>query len=101
MQRSLRHDHEGAFRLLYYGLALRGLEALPARERLVPPESEQPPRISVLIPVHNHWAITLNTVSGCGLAIRTELWQQLGGFVPRYRPAYSEDTDLCLHLERA
>jgi GT2 family glycosyltransferase len=241
VQRSLRHDPEGAFRLLYYGLALRGLEALPAPERLVPPESEQPPKISVLIPVHNHWAITLNAlrslvamvnatsfevivaddassdatqqlgrqlpwlriwrseknqgfldtcngavtlargelllllnndtlvgdhaldrlaesfqrhpeagvvgaafwgaeglpqevggivwasgqvwnhgrgfppeqwfalnyerqcdyVSGCGLAIRRQLWQQLGGFDRRYRPAYCEDTDLCLRVREA
>jgi len=28
VQRSLRHDPEGAFRLLYYGLALRGLVAM-------------------------------------------------------------------------
>lgn len=238
VQRCLRHDPEGAFRLLYYGLALRGLEPLPAPERLVPPESEEKPRISVLIPVHNHWAITLNAlrslvamanhtsfevivaddassdattqlgrqlpwlriwrsehnqgfldtcnaaaelargelllllnndvlvgdhaldllgesferhadagvvgaafwgadglpqevggivwasgqvwnhgrgfrpdqwfalgherqcdyVSGCGLAIRTALWHQLEGFDRRYRPAYCEDTDLCLRV---
>jgi GT2 family glycosyltransferase len=241
VQRSLRHDPEGAFRLLYYGLALRGLEALPAPERLVPPDSAEPPQISVLIPVHNHWAITLNalrslvamangtsfevivaddastdattqlgrqlpwlriwrseqnqgfldtcngaaalargelllllnndtlvgdhaldrlaesfqrhpeagvvgaafwgadglpqevggiiwasgevwnhgrgfpperwfalayerqcdTVSGCGLAIRRTLWEQLDGFDPRYRPAYCEDTDLCLRVREA
>lgn len=62
MQRSLRHDPEGAFRLPYHGLALRGLEALPAPEQLVAPESAEIPRISVLIPVHNHWAITLNAL---------------------------------------
>jgi hypothetical protein len=62
VQRSLKHDPEGAFRLLYYGLALRGLESLPAPELLVPEHSEEPPLISVLIPVHNHWAITLNAL---------------------------------------
>lgn len=62
VQRSLRHDPEGAFRLLYYGLALRGLEALPAPEQLVAAESTEIPRITVLIPVHNHWAITLNAL---------------------------------------
>ena len=62
VQRSLRHDPEGAFRLLYYGLALRGLEALPASELLVPPDSLEPPQVTVLIPVHNHWAITLNAL---------------------------------------
>lgn len=240
VQRSLRHDPEGAFRLLYYGLALRGLEALPAPELLVPPESSEPPQVSVLIPVHNHWPITLNAlrslvamanatsfevivaddastdattqlgrqlpwlriwrseqncgfldtcngasvlargeillllnndvlvgdhtldllagtfarhpdagvagaslwsadsrpqevggivwadgqvwnhgrnynpelgfalayerkcdyVSGCALAIRRPLWQQLEGFDPRYRPAYAEDTDLCLRVRQ-
>jgi len=63
VQRCLRHDPEGAFRLLYYGLALRGLEALPAPEQLVAPHSAEAPQISVLIPVHNHWAITLNALS--------------------------------------
>jgi GT2 family glycosyltransferase len=241
VQRSLRHDPEGAFRLLYYGLALRGLEALPAPERLVRAESTEAPQVTVLIPVHNHWAITLNalrslvamangtsfevivaddassdatqqlgrqlpwlriwrsehnqgfldtcngaaelargelllllnndtlvgdhaldrlaesfqchpdagvvgaafwgvdglpqevggivwasgqvwnqgrgfppeqwfalgyerqcdSVSGCGLAIRTQLWQQLGGFDRRYCPAYCEDTDLCLRVREA
>lgn len=241
VQRSLRHDPEGAFRLLYYGLALRGLEALPAPEELVAPESAEIPRISVLIAVHNHWAITLTAlrslvamangtrfevivaddassdatqqlgrqlpwlrvwrsevnqgfletcndaaalargelllllnndvlvgdhaldriagtfadhpqagvvgaglwsadgrpqevgglvwadgqvwnhgrnappehgfalayerqcdyVSGCALAIRRELWAELEGFDPRYRPAYAEDTDLCLRVRQA
>lgn len=241
VQHSLRHDPEGAFRLLYYGLALRGLEALPPPEHLVPEDSAEPPQISVLIPVHNHWPITLNAlrslvamangtpfevivaddasadattqlgrqlpwlrtwrsernqgfldtcngaaelargelllllnndvlvgdlaldrlaetfarhpeagvvgaaawsadgrpqevggivwadgqvwnhgrnappehgfaltyerecdyVSGCALAIRRELWQQLEGFDPRYRPAYAEDTDLCLRVRQA
>ena len=241
VQRSLRHDPEGAFRLLYYGLALRGLEALPAPAQLVAPDSAETPRISVLIPVHNHWPITLNalrslvamandtrfevivaddastdattqlgrqlpwlrlwrsernqgfldtcngaaalargelllllnndvlvgdhaldriagtfadhpeagvvgaamwsadgrpqevggivwadgqvwnhgrnaplehvfalayerqcdTVSGCALAIRRQLWAELEGFDPRYRPAYAEDTDLCLRVRQA
>jgi len=241
LQRCLRHDPEGSFRILYYGLALRGLEALPAPELLVRPESEEGPRISVLIPVHNHWPITLNAlrslvvmanntsfeviladdassdattqlgqqlpwlrvwrseqnqgfldtcntaatlargeillllnndvlvgdhcldrlsatfdrhpeagvvgaaswgadgrplevggiiwadgevwnhgrgfppehwfaldyerqtdyVSGCALAIRLQLWQELEGFDPRYRPAYCEDTDLCLRVWEA
>jgi glycosyltransferase involved in cell wall biosynthesis len=35
-------------------------------------------------------------VSGACLAIRRELWWDLGGFDPRYAPAYYEDTDLCL-----
>jgi GT2 family glycosyltransferase len=35
-------------------------------------------------------------VSGCALAIRRELWEQLGGFDASFRPAYCEDADLCL-----
>ncbi|MCP9827921.1 glycosyltransferase [Synechococcus sp. L2F] len=62
VQRCLRHDPEGAFRLLYYGLALRGLEALPAPALLVAPESSAVPQVTVLIPVHNHWPITLNAL---------------------------------------
>jgi GT2 family glycosyltransferase len=42
-----------------------------------------------------------DTVCGCGLAIRTELWQQLGGFDPLYCPTYCEDTDLCLRVRAA
>jgi len=62
VQRCLRHDPEGAFRLLDYGLALRGLEALLAPERLVSADSTKAPQVSVLIPVHNQWAITLNAL---------------------------------------
>jgi GT2 family glycosyltransferase len=42
-----------------------------------------------------------DSVSGCALAIRRTLWQELGGFDPRYRPAYAEDTDLCLRVRQA
>ena len=69
VQRCLRHVPEGAFRLLYYGLALRGLEALPAPEQLVAPHSAEAPQISVLIPVHNHWAITLNALRSLVLLV--------------------------------
>ncbi|GAA4427862.1 glycosyltransferase [Bremerella cremea] len=34
-------------------------------------------------------------VSGACLAIRTKLWQEIGGFDERYSPAYYEDVDLC------
>ena len=40
-------------------------------------------------------------VSGCAMAIRRELWQELGGFDPRYRPAYCEDADFCLRAREA
>lgn len=238
VQRCLRYDPEGAFRILYYSLALRGLEALLAPEQLVAADSGERPQVTVLIPVHDHWPITLNClrslvamanltrfevivaddastdattqlgrqmpwlrmwrseqnqgfldtcngaavlargelllllnndtlvgdhaldriwdsfqrhpeagvvgaamwgadglpqevggtvwadgevwnhgrgfkpdlwfalnyerqtdyVSGCALAIRRNLWEELGGFDPRYRPAYCEDTDLCMRV---
>jgi len=40
-------------------------------------------------------------VSGCAMAIRRELWQQLDGFDTRYRPAYCEDADFCLRAREA
>lgn len=40
-------------------------------------------------------------VSGCAMAIRRELWQQLEGFDTRYRPAYCEDADFCLRARAA
>ena len=42
-----------------------------------------------------------DTVSGCALAIRRQLWAELEGFGARYRPAYAEDTDLCLRVRQA
>ena len=40
-------------------------------------------------------------VSGCAMAIRRELWQQLEGFDTHYRPAYCEDADFCLRAREA
>ena len=40
-------------------------------------------------------------VSGCAMAIRRELWQQLEGFDTHYRPAYCEDADFCLRAQQA
>lgn len=37
-------------------------------------------------------------VSGCCLAIRKGLWEEIGGFDERYVPAYYEDTDLCFEV---
>ncbi len=37
-------------------------------------------------------------VSGAALAIRRELFVQMGGFDPRYAPGYYEDTDLALRV---
>lgn len=36
--------------------------------------------------------------SGAALLVRRDLFEQLGGFDPRYRPAYYEDTDLCFGI---
>jgi GT2 family glycosyltransferase len=33
--------------------------------------------------------------SGAALLVRRDLFERLGGFDPRYRPAYYEDADLC------
>ncbi len=35
------------------------------------------------------------------LAVRTELLQRLGGFDPEFKPAYFEETDLCIRLQQA
>ncbi|MGO8677455.1 MAG: glycoside hydrolase family 99-like domain-containing protein [Limisphaerales bacterium] len=39
--------------------------------------------------------------SAACLLVRAELFRQLGGFDPRYAPAYYEDTDLCFALRQA
>ncbi|EAQ95713.2 glycosyltransferase [Congregibacter litoralis] len=40
-------------------------------------------------------------VSGACLAIRGDLWQQLGGFDERFAPAYYEDADICFAARAA
>jgi GT2 family glycosyltransferase len=47
---------------------------------------------------HYSHARQVDYVSGCSIALPTALWHELGGFDPRYRPAYGEDADLCLAL---
>lgn len=39
--------------------------------------------------------------SAAALLVRRNLWQKLGGFDPRYAPAYYEDTDLCIRIREA
>lgn len=39
--------------------------------------------------------------SGAALAIRRSLFERVGGFDTRYRPAYYEDTDLCMQVWQA
>ena len=38
--------------------------------------------------------------SACSLLVRRQPWEALGGFDPRYFPAYYEDVDLCFGLAR-
>lgn len=38
--------------------------------------------------------------SGACLMIRRSLWEQIGGFDPRFAPAYYEDTDLCFSVRQ-
>jgi GT2 family glycosyltransferase len=39
--------------------------------------------------------------SGVFLAVRSDLVKQVGGFDPQYKPAYFEETDLCIRLYEA
>lgn len=39
-------------------------------------------------------------ITGAALAIRTELWRELGGFDPAYGRGYFEDVDLCLRASQ-
>jgi GT2 family glycosyltransferase len=39
--------------------------------------------------------------SACSLLVRRHLWDAIGGFDPRYFPAYYEDVDLCFGIARA
>ena len=40
-------------------------------------------------------------VSGAGLAIAKTFWNEIGGFDPELKPAYYEDTDLCMKARSA
>jgi GT2 family glycosyltransferase len=39
-------------------------------------------------------------VTGAALALRREVWDELGGLDPGYRPGYYEETELCLRARR-
>jgi GT2 family glycosyltransferase/glycosyltransferase involved in cell wall biosynthesis len=47
---------------------------------------------------HYAHARPVDYVSGCSILLPADLWQDLGGFDPLYRPAYCEDADLCLRI---
>jgi GT2 family glycosyltransferase len=40
-------------------------------------------------------------VSGAGMAIAKTFWDEIGGFDPELKPAYYEDTDLCMKVRAA
>lgn len=47
------------------------------------------------------YARRIDYASGAALAIRSELWLQVGGFSPEFSPAYYEDTDLAFKVRAA
>ena len=47
------------------------------------------------------WCADVDYVSGAALMIERALFAQLGGFDPRYAPAYYEDTDLAMRVRAA
>lgn len=47
------------------------------------------------------YARQIDYASGAALAIRTDLWKQVGGFSPEFSPAYFEDTDLAFKVRQA
>ncbi len=49
---------------------------------------------------HVAYARQVDYVSGAALAIRRELWNQVGGFSPEFSPAYYEDTDLAFKVRQ-
>ncbi|MBB3168370.1 glycosyltransferase [Simiduia aestuariiviva] len=50
-------------------------------------------------PEYNYFK-DVDYVSGCCLAVRTDIWNEIGGFDQRYVPAYYEDTDICFEARR-
>ena len=59
-QASMGYDEANAFAFVYYLLALRGIEALPAPAGLVAPQDDNPVRVSIIVPAFNKWILTLN-----------------------------------------
>ncbi len=44
------------------------------------------------------YAREVDYISGCSIALPTELWRKLKGFDTLYKPAYCEDSDLCFRV---
>ncbi|SLM29947.1 Glycosyl transferase, family 2 (fragment) [Desulfamplus magnetovallimortis] len=51
-------------------------------------------------PIHCRFNFVRETdyCSGCSIAIPKQLWNRIGGFDERYKPAYYEDTDLAFRV---
>ncbi|MCP9817470.1 glycosyltransferase [Synechococcus sp. GreenBA-s] len=47
------------------------------------------------------YARQIDYASGAALAIRAQVWRQVGGFSPEFSPAYYEDTDLAFKVRQA
>jgi GT2 family glycosyltransferase len=47
------------------------------------------------------WRRRVDYASACALLVRREAWDAVGGFDEGYHPAYYEDVDFCLALERS
>jgi GT2 family glycosyltransferase/glycosyltransferase involved in cell wall biosynthesis len=67
-QASMGYDEASAFTFVYYLLALRGVEALPAPAGLVGPHDDQPVRVSLILPAYNKWILTLNCLRSLAVA---------------------------------
>ncbi|CAN5770703.1 hypothetical protein BH20PSE1_BH20PSE1_02780 [soil metagenome] len=50
---------------------------------------------------HMNFCREMDYCSAASIAVRTELWRQLGGFDERYAPAYYEDSDLAFRIREA
>ncbi|MRR31466.1 glycosyl transferase, partial [bacterium] len=48
-----------------------------------------------------NYAREVDYVSGASMMIPKKLWEDLGGFDPKYRPAYYEDVDLAFRVRKA
>jgi GT2 family glycosyltransferase len=45
-----------------------------------------------------NYAREVDYVSGCALAVRRDLWEEVNGFGEEFVPAYCEDSDLCFKI---
>jgi GT2 family glycosyltransferase len=67
-QAAMGYDEANAFAFVYYLLALRGVEALPAPAGVVGPHDPQPVRVSIILPAYNKWILSLNCLRSLAVA---------------------------------